>query len=57
MGRRVCWRISYAPEDFAKKAVAVLKDPAAYRPLGRAAEQLIAEQYSLERAAADAGVV
>jgi glycosyltransferase involved in cell wall biosynthesis len=35
-------------EDFAKKAVQVLKDPAAFRPLGRAAEEMIAERYSLE---------
>ncbi len=30
------------------KATAVLRDPAAYRPLGRAAERLVAEKYSLE---------
>ena len=30
------------------KATAVLKDPAAYRPLGRAAEQMVVERYSLE---------
>jgi glycosyltransferase involved in cell wall biosynthesis len=38
----------FSPEDFAGKAVEVLKDPAAYRPLGRAAEQMIVERYSLE---------
>jgi len=38
----------FDPEDFAKKAVAVLKDPAAFRPLGKAAEQMIIERYSLE---------
>jgi glycosyltransferase involved in cell wall biosynthesis len=38
----------FHPEDFAAKAVAVLKDPAAYRPLGQAAEAFITEQYSLE---------
>jgi hypothetical protein len=38
----------FDPEEFAAKAVDVLKDPAAHRPLGRAAERLIAEQYSLD---------
>ena len=38
----------FNPEDFATKAINVLKDPAAYRSLGRAAEQMIIEQYSLE---------
>jgi glycosyltransferase involved in cell wall biosynthesis len=38
----------FNPEDFADKAVKVLQDPAAFRPLGRAAEQMIVEQYSLE---------
>jgi glycosyltransferase involved in cell wall biosynthesis len=38
----------FDPEDFAKKAVAVLKDPAAYRPLGHAAEQMIIDRYSLD---------
>jgi glycosyltransferase involved in cell wall biosynthesis len=38
----------FEPEDFANKAVEVLKDPAAFRPLGRAAEQMITEQYSLD---------
>ena len=32
----------------ATKAAAVLRDPAAYRPLGRAAEQQVAEKYSLD---------
>jgi glycosyltransferase involved in cell wall biosynthesis len=35
-------------DEFAEKAVAVLKDPGAFRPLGRAAEQMIVEKYSLE---------
>jgi len=35
-------------DSLADKAVAVLKDPAAYRPLGRRAEEIIAEKYSLE---------
>ena len=35
-------------EAIADKAVAVLNDPASYRPLGAAAEQMIAEHYSLE---------
>lgn len=35
-------------EELAKKAVEVLKDPAAFRPLGRAAESMIVEKYSLE---------
>jgi glycosyltransferase involved in cell wall biosynthesis len=38
----------FTPEDFADKAVQVLKDPNQFRPLGRAAEQMITEQYSLE---------
>src|SRR5262249_51323238 len=38
----------FSPEDFAQKAVAVLKDPNQYRPLGRAAEQMSTEKYSLE---------
>jgi glycosyltransferase involved in cell wall biosynthesis len=35
-------------EGLAAKAVQVLRDPAAYRPLGRQAERTIAEMYSLE---------
>jgi glycosyltransferase involved in cell wall biosynthesis len=35
-------------EGMAEKAVSALKDPAAYRPLGGAAEQMIAERYSLD---------
>jgi glycosyltransferase involved in cell wall biosynthesis len=35
-------------EAFVAKAVRVLRDPADFRPLGRAAEQMIAEQYSLD---------
>ena len=38
----------FDPESFADKAIPVLKDPAAHRPLGRAAEQMIVERYSLE---------
>jgi glycosyltransferase involved in cell wall biosynthesis len=38
----------FSPEDFAVKAIAVLKDPSAFRPLGRAAEKLIVEKYSLD---------
>ncbi len=38
----------FSPEEIAEKAVRVLKDPAAFRPLGRAAEQMIADRYSLE---------
>lgn len=38
----------FSPEEFADKAVKVLEDPAAHRPLGRAAEQMIVEQYSLD---------
>ena len=35
-------------ESIADKAIEVLRDPAAHRPLGRAAEQLIAQRYSVE---------
>jgi len=35
-------------EGMAAKAVAVLRDPAAHRPLGRAAEQMILDRYSVE---------
>ena len=35
-------------EEIAEKAVKVLRDPSAFRPLGRAAEAMIAERYSLE---------
>lgn len=38
----------FSPEQFAAKAVDVLKEPDAFRPLGRSAEQMIAERYSLE---------
>ncbi len=38
----------FKPEEFAEKAVKVLKDPDQYRPLGRAAEQLVRDQYSLD---------
>lgn len=38
----------FDPDAFAKKAVEVLRDPAAYRPLGQAAERLIEERYSLD---------
>jgi glycosyltransferase involved in cell wall biosynthesis len=35
-------------ETMAKRATEVLTDPDAFRPLGRAAEQMIADRYSLE---------
>lgn len=35
-------------EQIAAKAIQVLRDPAAHRPLGRAAEKMIAERYSVE---------
>ncbi|MDB5320651.1 MAG: glycosyltransferase [Phycisphaerales bacterium] len=35
-------------DELAEKALKVLADPAAYRPLGRAAEEMIARDYSLE---------
>lgn len=38
----------FRPEEFADKAVAVLRNPDEYRPLGRAAEKMIQEKYSLE---------
>jgi glycosyltransferase involved in cell wall biosynthesis len=38
----------FNPEEFAAKALPVLKDPDAFRPLGRAAESMIREQYSLD---------
>src|SRR3989440_4943706 len=38
----------FEPEDFANKAVEVLKDPGAFRQLGKAGEQMIVEKYSLE---------
>jgi len=38
----------FDPAEFAAKAVKVLQDPAAYRPLGRAAEETIIRSYSLE---------
>jgi glycosyltransferase involved in cell wall biosynthesis len=38
----------FSPEAFAAKAIEVLKDPDAFRPLGRAAEQMVIDQYSLE---------
>ncbi len=38
----------FSPEDFADKAVKVLENPDEFRPLGKAAEQLIVENYSLE---------
>ncbi len=34
-------------DTFTAKALAVLKDPAAHRPLGRAAEQMVEEKYSM----------
>ena len=38
----------FEPEDFANKAIEVLKDPGAFRQLGKAGEQMIIEKYSLE---------
>lgn len=38
----------FSPEDFARKALKVLRDPAAYRPLGRAAERMVEQRYSTE---------
>jgi len=38
----------FSPEQIAAKAVKVLQDPSEYRPLGRAAEQMITERYSLD---------
>src|SRR5438876_1352573 len=38
----------FSPQNLAAKALEVLKDPDAFRPLGRAAEQMIQERYSLE---------
>ena len=38
----------FDPEEFAEKALKVLADPGAYRPLGRAAERMIEARYSLE---------
>jgi glycosyltransferase involved in cell wall biosynthesis len=35
-------------DALARKALAVLKDPAAFRPLGRAAEAMVRDRYSLE---------
>jgi glycosyltransferase involved in cell wall biosynthesis len=35
-------------EGLAAKAVEVLRDPGAFRPLGRAAEQMVEQRYSLE---------
>jgi glycosyltransferase involved in cell wall biosynthesis len=38
----------FSPEEIASKAVRVLQNPSEFRPLGRAAEQMITERYSLE---------
>ena len=38
----------FDPDQLADKAVQVLSDPAAHRPLGRAAEDMIESRYSLE---------
>jgi len=38
----------FSAEEFADRAVEVLSDPGAFRPLGRAAEKQITENYSLE---------
>ena len=44
---RAAGRVSQ-PRGHRREGVRVLKDPAALRPLGRAAEQMIEERYSLE---------
>ena len=38
----------FKPEEFAEKAVRVLRNPDEFRPLGRAAEQMIKDKYSLD---------
>ena len=38
----------FDPDAIAETALKVLRDPAAHRPLGRAAERMIVERYSLE---------
>lgn len=38
----------FDPADIAAKALAVLRDPATHRPLGRAAERMIQDRFSLE---------
>jgi glycosyltransferase involved in cell wall biosynthesis len=38
----------FDPDDFAAKALAALSDPMRYRPVGRAAEALIEERYSMD---------
>ena len=38
----------FSPDELAAKALAVLKDPDEFRDLGRSAERIIEEQYSLE---------
>jgi glycosyltransferase involved in cell wall biosynthesis len=38
----------FDPDDFATKALAVLAEPAQYRAIGRAAEALVAERYSMD---------
>jgi len=38
----------FNPEEFAEKALKVLENPDEFRPLGRAAEQMIIEKYSLD---------
>ncbi len=38
----------FSPEDFAEKAIQVLNDPDAFRPLGRAAERMIETKYSMD---------
>lgn len=38
----------FSPDAFAEKALTVLRDPDAARPMGRAAKAMIADRYSLE---------
>jgi len=38
----------FKPDEFASQAVEVLKNPDAFRPMGRAAESMIRDKFSLE---------
>ena len=38
----------FKPEEIAARAVEVLRDPSSFRPLGRAAERMIIDRYSLD---------
>ncbi|HTW93567.1 MAG TPA: glycosyltransferase [Tepidisphaeraceae bacterium] len=39
----------FNPEEFARKALQVLADPAEFRPLGKVAEEMIAARFSIEK--------